>query len=80
MQIMSLHTSDNEWYMDIGVTFHTTTSQGNISSYSPLRNLNKKVIVGSGYGIPIHDSGHTQIAKSHQPLHLNHVLHAPENY
>jgi len=75
---MSLQTPDNQWYMDTGATSHTTASRGNLSSYFPLSNSNQKVIVGSGHGIPIHGTGYTQIATSHQPLHLNHVLHAPK--
>ncbi|GAU50542.1 hypothetical protein TSUD_409860, partial [Trifolium subterraneum] len=71
MHTMSLHTPDNQWYMDTGATSHTAASRGNLSSYFPLSNSNQKVIVGSGHGIPIHGTGHTQIATSHQPLHLN---------
>lgn len=55
MHTLSLYAPNNQWYMDIGATYHTTTSQGNLSSYSPLSILNKKVIVGSsGHKIPIH--------------------------
>jgi histone deacetylase 1/2 len=64
--------------MDTGATSHTAASRGNLSSYFHLSNSNQKVIVGSGHGIPIHGTGHTQIATSHRPLHLNHVLHAPK--
>ena len=77
MHTMSLHTLDNQWYMDTDATSHTAASQGNLSSYFPVSNLNQKVIIGSGHGIPIHGTGHTLITISHQPLHLNHVLHAP---
>lgn len=78
MHTMSLHTPDNQWYMDTGATSHTAASQGNLSSYFLVSNLNQKVIVGSGHVILIHGTRHTQITTSHQPLHLNHVLHAPE--
>lgn len=78
MHIMSLNTLGNQRYMDTGATFHTEASQGNILSYSPLTNSNQKVIVDIGHGIPIHDTGHTQITTYDQPLHLNHVLHAPK--
>ncbi|KAK2364665.1 hypothetical protein QL285_089511 [Trifolium repens] len=41
MHTMSLHTPDNQWYMDTGATY-TTTSHGNLSSYSPLSNFKSK--------------------------------------
>jgi hypothetical protein len=59
MHTMSLHTHDNQWYMDIGATSHTAAKRGNLSSYFSLSNSNQKVIVGSGHGIPIHGAGHT---------------------
>ena len=63
--------------MDTGVSTHTSASQGNLSSYLPLSNSHQKVIVGNGHSIPIHGTGHTQIATPYKPLHLNNVLHAP---
>ena len=78
MHTMSLNPPDTQWYMDTGATSHTTASRGNLSSYSPISHLNQKVIVGSGHGIPIHGTGHTQLTTSKQPIHLNYVLHAPK--
>ena len=78
MHTMSLHTPDDQWYMDTDATSHTVASQGNLSSYFPISNSNQKVNVGSGHGIPIHGTGHTQITTSHHPLNLNNVLHAPK--
>lgn len=74
MHITSLHTLDNHLYMDTDATSHTATSQGNLSSYLTLSNLNQKFIFGNGHGIPIYDTQHIQIRTSHKPLHLNHVL------
>jgi len=76
MHTMSLHTPNNQWYMDTGAISHTAASQGNLSSYFPVSNSNQKVIVGSGHGTTIHGTGHTQITTSHHPLKLNNVLHA----
>ncbi|XP_050897634.1 uncharacterized protein LOC127104492 [Lathyrus oleraceus] len=58
MHTMSLHTLDNQWYMDTGTTSHTAASQGNLSSYFLVSNSSQKVIVGSGHGIPIHGTRH----------------------
>jgi len=60
--------------------YHTTASPGNLSSYFLVSNSNQKVIIDSGHGIPNHGTRQTQIATSHEPLHLNHVLHALKNY
>ena len=37
------------------------------------------MIVRNGLGIPSHSSGHTTLHTSHNPLKLNHDLHAPQN-
>lgn len=76
MHTMSFHTPNNKWYIDTDAISHTTESQGNLSSYSPLSNSNQKVIVGSGQKTPIHNIENTEITTYHQPVHLNHVLHA----
>jgi len=75
MHTMSLQTPDNQWYMDTGATSHTAASRGNLSSYFPLSNSNQKVIIGSGHGIPIHGTRHTQIATFHQPLITMSLFH-----
>jgi len=80
MHTMPLTPLDSTWYMDTGASSHTTTSQGNLSSYSNLSHLNQKLIVGSGQGIPIQGSGHTTLPTSqkHKLLNLNNVLHTPQ--
>lgn len=50
---MSLNPLDNKWYIDTEALSYTAASQGNLSFYSELSNLNEKLIVGSGQGILI---------------------------
>ncbi|KAK4379268.1 hypothetical protein RND71_001130 [Anisodus tanguticus] len=75
---MSLNAPDENWYMDTGATSHMTTSQGTLSSYSKLSNLNQNIIVGSGQCIPIRGFGHSSLSPLHPPLILKNVLHAPK--
>lgn len=78
MHTMSLNPPDENWYMDTGATSHMTASQGTLSSYFNMSNLNRNIIVGSGQGIPIYGYGQSSLPPPHPPLPLNNVLHAPK--
>ncbi|KAK4368105.1 hypothetical protein RND71_011897 [Anisodus tanguticus] len=55
-----------------------TTSQGTLSSYSNLSNLNQNIIVDSGQDILIRSFGHLSLFPPHSPLILKNVFHAPK--
>jgi len=76
---MYLSPPENTWNMNTRASSHTTTSGGNLTSYSNLSHLNHKLNVGSGQGIPSQGSGHTTlpISHKHKPLNLTHILHTP---
>lgn len=78
MHTMSLNVPDGQWYMDTGATSHMTASQGTLSSYFNMSNLNRNIIVGSGQGIPIRGYGQSSLSPPHPPLNLKNVLHAPK--
>lgn len=67
--------TQEDWYMDTGVTAHLHANQGILNSVKN-NALTSSVLVGDGSRIPINASGDTYIPSSYffRPLHLNRVL------
>jgi hypothetical protein len=61
---------------DSGVTHHTTTSIGNISTLHPLASSNpSSIIVGNGSSLPITSVGDSVLP---EPFYLNNILLASD--
>jgi len=75
MHTLFMTPPDEQWYMDIGATSHTTANRGNLMSYS---NISNHITIGSGHNISVISRGKTLITNSHTPLALKNILHAPK--
>ena len=67
--------SDDAWYLDSGVTHHTTSNSAALDVKTEY-NGSGKLLVGNGSALPISHIGHSSLSYS-RPLHLRNILLVP---
>lgn len=79
LNVMMVHPPVSEWYMDIGVTTHMSSSPSNLSILFPFPSSSSSIIVSDGSSIAITGSSHVSFtsSSSRRPLHLRDVLVTP---
>ena len=61
------------WTLGLQITYNT----GNIPRYFN-NGIQNNIVVGNGFQIAIHSTGHTTLPPPFPPLQLKNILHAPK--